>query len=217
MNDQTNAPRTDSQVPAVVEDNNTPTLERPRQMSMKAIWKVLENLHGEVHTTKVEVTVDEQPDAPFYKVLLAGGAGVVTPLFCLAMSILTGKIASYPGTASFALGSLQVPVQAFALLTGAVLLALLIVSTPHIAQAKLTFGWAPWQAWSFAVAIDATIAVSELAQVFCREALQDVSYIPALAIIGGVCYSAAMNIYVNWLDIRWSKVCDPREDVPSHK
>ena len=62
----------------------------------------------------------------------------------------------------------------FALLPAAVLVALLIVSTSHIYEAKRQLGWSAWQSWSFAVALDCAIVVSELLGVWCHNQLGEV-------------------------------------------
>src|SRR5262245_61215838 len=99
----------------------------------------------------------------------------------------------------------------FALLPAAVLVALLIVSTPHIYEAKRQLGWSAWQSWSFAVALDCTIVVSELLAVWCDDRLGEVWWLPKVVILLCVAYSATLNSYVNLLHAGWSRVTDPRK------
>src|SRR5262245_17131198 len=97
------------------------------------------------------------------------------------------------------------------LLPAAVLLALLIVSTPHIYEAKRQLGWSSWQSWCFAVALGCAIVVSELLAVWCHDALGEVWWLPKLVIVASVGYSATLNCYVNLLHAGWSRVTDPRK------
>jgi hypothetical protein len=99
----------------------------------------------------------------------------------------------------------------FALLPAAVLVALLIVSTPHIFEAKRQLGWSAWQAWSFAIALDCAIVVSELLAVWCRDRLGEVWWLPKVVILLCVAYSATLNRDVNLLHAGWSRVTDPRQ------
>jgi hypothetical protein len=134
------------------------------------------------------------------KVILAVVAGCTTPVLALCMSTLTGTIARQSGNAAW-----------FALLPGICLVAMLVVSTLHIAEAKGTLGWAPWQSWSFAVGLDFAIVVSELVSVWCDRALADVWWLPQLVILGSVTYSAGLNSFVNLRHVGWSRVVDPRQ------
>ncbi|QGJ68642.1 Hypothetical protein PBC10988_3030 [Planctomycetales bacterium 10988] len=141
-------------------------------------------------------------DTPRLKFVLAIIAGCTTPLICLAMSTLGGHLASH-GTGH---------VKWLALLPFAVLLAMLIVSTPHIAEAKRELHWENWQAWSFAIGLDFAITVSELITVWGSEAVADVRWLPHIVIGGAVIYSAALNSYVNLLHAGWSGVQDHRSN-----
>ncbi|HKB37223.1 MAG TPA: hypothetical protein VKD72_12275 [Gemmataceae bacterium] len=139
-------------------------------------------------------------DAPLFKVVLATVAGCTTPVLALAMSTLTGTVAGRGGWPGW-----------FALLPAAVLVALLIVSTPHIYEAERQLGWSAWQSWSFADALDCAIVVSELLAVWCHDALGEVWRLPKLVIVASVGYSATLNSYVNLLHAGWSRVTDPRK------
>lgn len=114
---------------------------------------------------------------------MAISAGCSTPIFALAMSTITGHVASVS--------------PMFAILPFSVLACLLIVSTPHVAEAKRCIGWESWQAWSFAVALDAAITICELLTVWCGPALVGIEWIPKAMIFGCVIYSALLNTYVN--------------------
>src|SRR5262245_9611754 len=96
-------------------------------------------------------------------------------------------------------------------LVAVVLVALLIVSTPHIFEAKRQVGWSAWQAWSFAIALDCAIVVSELLAVWCHDQLGEVWWLPKVVILLCVAYSATLNSYVNLLHAGWSRVTDPRQ------
>lgn len=115
--------------------------------------------------------------------VMAVSAGCSTPIFALAMSTITGHVASVS--------------PMFAILPFSVLACLLIVSTPHIAEAKKCIGWQSWQAWSFACALDCAITVCELLTVWCQDALVGIEWIPSMMIVGCVLYSALLNTYVN--------------------
>jgi hypothetical protein len=134
--------------------------------------------------------------------VLAIVAGCTTPVLALAMSTMTGTVARLSEQAAW-----------FALLPGLCLVCMLVVSTPHIAEAKGTLGWARWQSWSFAVGLDFAIVVSELLSVWCDRALADVWWLPQVVVLGSVAYSAALNSYVNLRHAGWSKVTDPRDWV----
>lgn len=114
--------------------------------------------------------------------VLAVSAGVTTPLLALAMSTLAGHIAHQ--------GSI------FAVLPALILACLLIVSTPHIAEAKRHVGWRPWQAWAFAIALDCAVACCEFLPL-------GQGWITTTVVFGCVAYSAALNSYVN---LRHAKV-----------
>jgi hypothetical protein len=170
----------------------------PAKLNLYSLNAALQQLAAEVRTRNAEVP--QSADAPLLKVILAVVAGCTTPVLALAMSTLTGTIARQTGNAAW-----------FALLPGLCLVAMLVVSTPHIAEAKGTLGWAPWQAWSFAVGLDFAIVVSELVSVWCDRALADVSWLPQVVILGSVAYSAALNSYCNLRHVGWSRVVDPRQ------
>jgi hypothetical protein len=176
----------------------TATTAPARQnLNLHTVWNAVKKLSEEVHAARAEPP--RPTDAPLLKILLAVVAGCTTPVLALAMSTLTGTVARQQGDAAW-----------FALLPGLCLVAMLVVSTPHIAEAKGTLGWARWQSWSFAVGLDFAIVVSELLSVWCDKALADVWWLPQLVILGSVAYSATLNSYVNLLHTRWSKVIDPR-------
>jgi hypothetical protein len=178
-------------------DHNTDAT--PARLNLHTLNAELKKLAAEVRTRKAEAP--PAADAPLLKVVLAVVAGCTTPVLALAMSTLTGTIARQQGNAAW-----------FALLPGLCLVAMLVVSTPHIAEAKGTLGWAPWQAWSFAVGLDFAIVVSELVSVWCDRALVEVWWLPQVVILGSVAYSATLNSYVNLRHAGWSKVLDPREE-----
>jgi hypothetical protein len=115
------------------------------------------------------------------------------------MSTLTGTVAGSEGPGAW-----------FALLPAAVLVCLLIVSTPHVFEAKRQLGWSAWQAWSFAVGLHCAIVVSELLAVWCADALGDAWWMPKVVIVASVGYSSSLNSYVNLLHAGWSRVTDPR-------
>jgi hypothetical protein len=188
-----------------VNGNGTATHAQPDQpqpvkqvLNLQVVWGRLKKLEAEVHADKAEPP--KRTDAPLLKVILAVVAGCTTPLLALAMSTLTGTVARQSGQGAW-----------FALLPGLCLVAMLVVSTPHLAHAKLTIGWAHWQAWAFAVGLDFAIVVSELLSVWCAGALAEVCWLPQVVILGSVVYSACLNSYCNLLAARWSKVLDPRQ------
>ena len=112
---------------------------------------------------------------------LAVAAGCTTPAAALAMSTITGHVATVS------------PLMAAA--PFGILACLLVVSTPHVAEAKRCIGWARWQSWAFAIALDAAIVVCEMLHVWCP--LPEISWLPTTVICGAVVYSALLNIYVN--------------------
>lgn len=128
------------------------------------------------HTTK-------RTQSPKLAQAMAISAGCSTPIFALAMSTITGHVAAHN--------------PLFAILPFSVLACLLIVSTPHIAEAKKCIGWSSWQSWSFAIALDCAITVCELLTVWCGESLIGIEWIPKAMIFGCVLYSALLNTYVN--------------------
>lgn len=136
-------------------------------------------------------------DTPRLKLVLCVVAGCTTPLLALAMSSLMGYVA-------------QGEARWFALAPATVLAAMLIVSTPHIAQAKIELRWKPWQAWAFAIGLDFAITVCECLHIWCAKAIADVAWLPGVVIWGCVLYSAFLNSYVNLMDAGWSKVQDTR-------
>ena len=156
----------------------------------------LENTRNELRAAKTHPNFDGR-DTPLLKVILCIVAGCTTPLLCLAMSTLMGHVAT---------GSMPV----FALAPASVLLAMLIVSTPHIAHAKKELQWKPWQAWAFAIGLDAAITVCECIKVWCSDSLTGIEWLPIVVIVGSVMYSAFLNSYVNLLDAGYSKVQDKR-------
>jgi hypothetical protein len=171
----------------------------PARLNLHTLNAALQQLAAEVRTR--QATAPQTADAPLLKVILAVVAGCTTPVLALAMSTLTGTIARQTGNAAW-----------FAVLPGICLVAMLVVSTPHIAEAKGTLGWAPWQSWSFAVGLDFAIVVSELVSVWCDRALVDVWWLPQVVILGSMAYSASLNSYVNLRHVGWSKVSDPRQN-----
>lgn len=124
----------------------------------------------------------------------------MTPSLALAMSTLTGVVAGLEGSHA-----------GLAFLPLSVLACMLIVSPPHIAEAKRELGWSAWQAWAFAVGLDCAIVVAELLSVWCHEGLAQIWWLPKVVIWGAVGYSATLNAYVNLLHAGWSKVTDPRQ------
>lgn len=188
----------------------SPTLQRPPSLSMNAIWSVLEKLYESIQGSKKqdpEEPTKVQLDAPRLKIGLATLGGLITPLLCLAMSALTGAIASRS----------PYPYYWFAAVTGVVLLCMLAVSTPHIAQAQRLMGWSNWQSWAFAIGLDAAIVASEIVAVFCGSVLGDLHLVPLLVILGAVGYSATLNIFMNLIHAKWSRVLDPRDELKVEK
>jgi hypothetical protein len=179
-------------------NGHAPALDRPDRLNLHAVWAQLERLHDDLQATKREGPKGQ--DAPTFKVILAVVAGCTTPVLALAMSTLTGTVAGAGGWAAW-----------FALLPAAVLVCLLVVSTPHVYEAKRQLGWSSWQAWSFAAGLDCAIVVSELLAVWCHSELASVWWLPKLVIIASVGYSATLNSYVNLLHAGWSRVTDPRK------
>ena len=76
----------------------------------------------------------------------------------------------------------------------AVLVCLLVVSTPHLAEAMRVIGWSVWQAWAFAIALDCCIVCCEALQVLSDAEL---GWLPTIGIGVSVTFSAVMNSYVN--------------------
>jgi hypothetical protein len=182
--------------------NNTSTtpdkLERPDRLNLHVLWERLEWLHEDLQATKREGPRSQ--DAPTFKVILAVVAGCTPPVLALAMSTVTGTVAGAGGATA-----------RFALLPATVLVCMLIVSTPHVNEAKRQLGWSSWQAWSFAAGLDCAIVVSELLAVWCHSELASVWWLPKLVIVASVGYSATLNSYVNLLHAGWSRVTDPRK------
>ncbi len=174
-------------------------LNKPDRLNLVGVWEALEHVNEKLEQAKPRMQQGE--DTPALKVGMAIVAGCITPLICLAMSTLTGTIASMDGNMRW-----------FGIMPGLVLVAMLIVSTPHITEAKKEIGWEPWQAWSFAIGLDAAIVVCELADVWCHGGLSSIWWLPKVLILGAVLYSAALNSFVNLLHTGWSKVTDSRDN-----
>lgn len=111
---------------------------------------------------------------------LAVLAGCSTPALVLAMSTLAASVASS-----------NTPL--LALLPTSVMVLMLIVSTPHIAEAKQSVGWVWWQSWAFAVGVDVAITVSEFLSVWTDAP----HWLTLSVVVCGVCYSAFLNTVVN--------------------
>ena len=147
--------------------------------------------------TKAKTTTTMTRRKPVKKVkndrlkwVMAVSAGCSTPILVLAMSTLSADIASLGGSKAY-----------FALLPFTVMVAMLIVSTPHIAEAKLSVGWPSWQAWAFAIGIDFAITCAEFMSVW----VPTNPWLTSSVVIGGVLYSALLNTIVN---LRHAKLVD---------
>lgn len=125
----------------------------------------------------------KRTQSPKLAIVLSISAGCSTPILALAMSTITGHVANVS--------------PAFAILPFSVLACLLVVSTPHISEAKKCIGWEAWQAWSFAIALDCAITVCEFLSVWCESALVGIEWLPTTVICFCVAYSALLNSYVN--------------------